>query len=75
MERVGGGSSRCGGNTEESTFNLCEDDLQLPMLTPNSLIFANSNVLPELESHHIEEHDLRRRSKHLFKCKEAVWKR
>ena len=49
-----------------------EDDLQLPVLTPNSLLFANSNIL---KSHHIEERDLRRRAKHLLKCKEAVWKR
>ena len=56
-------------------LSYVEDDLQLPVLTPNSLLFANSNILPELEPHHIEEHDLRRRAKHLLKCKEAVWKR
>ena len=48
-----------------------EDDLQLPVLTPNSLLFANSNILPELEPHYIEEHDLRRRAKHLLNWK--IW--
>ncbi len=56
-------------------LSYVEDDLQLPVLIPNCLLFANSNILHELEPHHIEEHDLRRRAKHLLKCKEAVWKR
>ena len=35
---------------------LCylEDDIQLPLLTPNSLLFLRSNQLPELEPHHLE---------------------
>jgi hypothetical protein len=52
-----------------------EDDLQFPVLTPNSMLFANSNILPEMESHHLEDGDLRGRAKHLLKCKTAVWKR
>ena len=34
---------------------LCyvEDDIQLPVLTPNSLLFLRSNQLPELEPHHL----------------------
>ena len=41
---------------------LCylEDDIQLPVLTPNSLLFLRSNQLPDLEPHHLEEVDLRR---------------
>ena len=52
-----------------------EDDVQLPVLTPNSLLFVNSNVLPELPPHCIEDGDLRKRAKHLSRCKDAVWKR
>lgn len=56
---------------------LCyvEDDLQFPVLTPNSMLFLNSNILPELQPHHIEDGDLRKRAKHLMKCKDAMWKR
>jgi hypothetical protein len=52
-----------------------EDDLQFPVLTPNSMLFANSNILPEMEPHHVEDGDLRGHAKHLLKCKTAVWKR
>ena len=56
-------------------LSYVEDDLQLPLLTPNSMLFANSNLLPELQPHHIESADLRKRAKHLLKCKEAMWVR
>ena len=49
------------------------DDPQLPVLTPSSMLFVNSNVLPELQPHHIKTADLRKRAKHLLKCKEVVW--
>ena len=56
---------------------LCyvEDDIQLPVLTPNSLLFLRSNQLPELEPHHLREFDLRRRAKYLRRCKQALWTR
>ena len=56
-------------------LSYVEDDLQFPVLTPNSMLFMNSNTLPELQPHHIEDSDLRKRAKHLLKCKEAVWRR
>ena len=52
-----------------------EDNIQLPVLTPNSLLFTNSNILPELSTDRIEDGDLKKRAKPLMKCKEAVWKR
>ena len=39
------------------------------------MLFVNSNVLPELQPQRIETVDLRKRAKHLLKCKEAVWRR
>ena len=56
-------------------LSYIEDEVQFPVLTPNTLLFANSNILPELETHHIVDGDLHRRAKHLLRCKEAVWKR
>ena len=52
-----------------------EDDVQLPVLTPNSLQFCRANILPELQEHHVGDPDLRRRAKHIRRCKDALWKR
>ena len=51
-----------------------EDDIQLRVQTPNSMLYLNMNTLPEFPPHEIEDRDLRRRAKHLLKCKAAVWK-
>ena len=56
-------------------LSYIEDEVQFPVLTPNTLLFANSNILPELETHRTVDGDLRRCAKHLLRCKEAVWKR
>ena len=56
-------------------LSYVEDDVQLPILTPASLLYPQSNVLPELGPHHIADYDLRKRAKHLLRCKEAMWKR
>ena len=36
-------------------LSYIEDEVQFPVLTPNTLLFANSNILPELETHHITD--------------------
>ena len=56
-------------------LSYVENDVQLPILTPNSMLFMQSNVLPELEPHRIQTADLRKRAKHLLKCKQAMWRR
>ena len=52
-----------------------EDDVTLPVLTPNSMLNINPSVLPELKPNYIEERDLRKRAKFLRKCKEVMWRR
>ena len=37
-------------------LSYVEDDSQLPVLTPNSLLFGPPNLLPELEHHHTYIH-------------------
>ena len=56
---------------------LCyvEDDVQLPLLTPNAMLFGQPNLIPERDSAAIEERDLRKRAKYLRKCKDALWSR
>ena len=56
-------------------LNYVEEDVQMATLTPSSMIFVGSNELPELETHHHKEKDLRKRARFLSKCKDAVWRR
>ena len=56
-------------------LSYVEDDPQLPVLTPNSLLFGQPNLLPELEYHHLEIPDLRKRAKYLKRCKNMMWQR
>jgi hypothetical protein len=53
-------------------LSYCEDDIQLPVLTPNMMIFGKPNYLMELSPEDIEERDLRKRAKYLKKCKDAL---
>ena len=53
-------------------LSYVEEDIQLPTLTPNNMMFVGSNQLPELEAHHLGETDLRKRARLLSRCKDAV---
>ena len=64
----------------ENTINnrplsYVEDDVELPVLTPSSILHINPTYIPELDSHRIPEKDLRKRAKYLRKCKQAMWNR
>lgn len=50
-------------------LSYVEDDPQLPVLTPNSLLFGPPNLLPELEHHHQTSR------KYLKRCKDTMWRR
>ena len=39
------------------------------------MLFSQTNQLPELKHHHLEDQSLRKRAKYLAKCKEAMWLR
>ena len=54
-------------------LSYVDDDIQLPILTPSSFLYGQPNMLPQLEPHHIQETDLRKRAKCLRKCKDALW--
>eukprot|EP00794_Sanderia_malayensis_P018542 gene18542-biopygen15623 len=56
-------------------LTYCEDDIELPTLTPNMLIFGKSNYLPLENPSDIDDKDLRKRARYLRKCKDALWKR
>ena len=52
-----------------------EDDIQIPVLTPNVMLFGQPNQIPEEEPTSVKDYDLRKRAKHLRKCKDVLWKR
>ena len=56
-------------------LSYLEDEVQLPVLTPNSLLHINTSHLPELQSHHVPDKDLRKRARYLSKCKDVMWNR
>ena len=56
-------------------LNYMEEDVQLPTLTPNSMLFITPNYLPELKAYHEEDLSLRKRSKFLKRTKEEMWRR
>ena len=56
-------------------LSYVEEDVQLPMLTPNVLLFGQPNLLPEMGPDRMEEADLRKRAKYLLRCKEVLWSR
>lgn len=56
-------------------LSYVEEDLQLPLLTPNMLQFGRPNLLPDPEAHHQENPDLRKRARYLARCKDVTWKR
>ena len=49
-----------------------EEDVQLPVLTPNSMLHISSGYLPKLQPYHLPEKDLRKRAKFLLKCKDVM---
>lgn len=61
-------------NRPLSYMEKWKDDVQLPTLTPNTLLFLNSNILPELTPYHLRDRDLRKRAKFLQRNKDAIWR-
>ena len=56
-------------------LSYLEDDVDMPVLTPSSMLHLRPNQLPELSTYHIQEPDLRKRAKYLQRCKEVMWSR
>ncbi len=56
-------------------LSYVEDDIQMPLITPERMMRPQSNLLPELEPHLEENASLRKRAKYLERCKDTMWKR
>ena len=50
-----------------------EDDVELPILTPASLVFQRTNQLPEEQASRIQDPNLPRQAKYLQTCKDHTW--
>mgnify|MGYP002804602075 CR=1 FL=1 len=50
-----------------------EEDVQLPLLTPNSFMFLQPVAPLESDSHHVQETTLKRRVRYLSKVKDSLW--
>ena len=56
-------------------LSYVEDDIQLPLLTLNTLILNRPNNIPTQDYHEGEERDLRKAAKRLEKCRDKLWQR
>ena len=54
-------------------LDYVEDDVQLPLITPNTMQFIGTTMLPEKESHR-KLRDLHKRAEYLKRCKDHMWK-
>ena len=52
-----------------------EEDIQLPILTPNMMLLSNNNAFLDPEPTRITDKNLQRRVKYLMKCRGNVWKK
>ena len=53
-------------------LSYVEDDVQLPILTPNVMMFGQPNLLSEEPVELITEKDMRKRARYLKRCKDAL---
>ena len=56
-------------------LSYVEEEVQQPLLTPNSFLFQRSNRLPELKANHLKDADLCKQARYPQSCKQALWSR
>ena len=56
-------------------LSYVEDDIDLPVLTPNMMMFGPHVMVPESDPNDEETTDLRRRARYVLKCKARIWDR
>ena len=52
-----------------------EDDVELPVLTPATTMYGQSNLPPEEDAEAVEDVDQRTRERYLRRCKRVLWSR
>ena len=56
-------------------LSYVEDDVELPVLTPVTMMYAQCNLLPEEDADAVENVDLCKRARCVRRCKEVLWLR
>ena len=56
-------------------LSYVEDDIDFPVLTPNTMMFGQRYNLPEEDADNEPDRDLRKRARYLQRCKEHMWNR
>ena len=56
-------------------LSYVEEDIQLPVLTPQSMMFGQPNLLPEGDVDSVEDKEMRKRARYLRRCKDVLWSR
>ena len=56
-------------------LSYVEDDVELPVLTPVTMMHGQSNLLPEEDADAFENVDLRKRARYICRCKDVLWSR
>ena len=56
-------------------LSYVEDDVELPVLTPNVMMHGLPNLLPEEDAESVEDVELRKRTRYLRRCKDILWSR
>ena len=54
MKRARGNTVGCEFALKNRHLGYIENDVQFPVLIPNSMIYVNSNTIPDLQVHQIE---------------------
>ena len=56
-------------------LSYVEDDVELPVLTPVTMMNGQSNLLLEEDADAVENVDLRKRERYVHRCKDVLWSR
>ena len=54
-------------------LSYVEEDVPLPLLTPQSMKFGQPNLLSKEDVDSVKDKDLRKRSRYLGHCKDVLW--
>ena len=56
-------------------LSYVEDDVELPVLTPATMIYSQYHLLPKEDADALENVDLRKRARYVRWCKDVLWSR
>ena len=56
-------------------LSYVEHDVELPVLTPVTMMYAQCNLLPEQDADAVENVDLCKRARCVRRCKDVLWPR